>query len=257
MAIVGTRAQSRYGHEATGQLVRGLTAHQWVVVSGGALGIDTAAHAAALESAGKTIAVAACGIDVNYPARNAGLFDAIAAQGAVVSEYAPGTTPQRHRFLTRNRLTAALSQGVVCVEAAFRSGALNTLNWAEALGRVAMAVPGPITSAGSVGCHQRIQQGRAQLVASADEVRELVDAVGRVDAAGQMELDFAPSATQRMSRNELRVFGSMPAADAASARDIAQEAGLRLALVIHILVALEKQGHVARSGALWRRVAEA
>ncbi|HCG46041.1 MULTISPECIES: DNA-processing protein DprA [Corynebacterium] len=256
LALVGTRAISRYGWDATRLIAGGLAARQWTIVSGGALGVDTAAHSAAIEQGGRTVAVAACGIDRSYPARNQGLFDKIAHNGCVVSEFAPGTVPKRHRFLTRNRLVAAMSEGVVVVEAGFRSGALNTLNWAEALGKVAMAVPGPVTTAGSLGAHLRIQEGRAQLVTSADEIRALVGKAGSLDPGAQYELDYAPSPLQRLSRNELRVFDSTPLEDAdtaASAEEIAGEARLSVALTIHLLVTLEKAGLVARAGTQWRR----
>lgn len=255
VALVGTRAISRYGWEVSKLLAGGLASHQWTTVSGGALGVDTTIHEATLEAGGQTVAVAPCGIDVNYPARNASLFARIAESGCVISEFAPGTTPQRHRFLTRNRLVAALSAGTVVVEAAFRSGALNTLNWAEALGRVTMAVPGPVTTAGSLGCHQRIQDQRAQLVTSVDEIRGMVGNVGSVDAAGQYELDFAPSKVQQLSRNELKVFDAAPqnSEEGATAEDIAQQAGMRVALCVHLLVALQKQGLVIREGKRWRR----
>ncbi|MEX3506101.1 DNA-processing protein DprA [Corynebacterium sp. LK2590] len=256
VALVGTRAMSRYGYEATQLLTRDLCQHHVTVVSGGALGIDTTAHQQALDSGGLTVAVAACGIDYPYPARNEPLFNAIAARGVMVSEYPPGTTPQRHRFLTRNRLVAALTAGTVVVEASFRSGALNTANWAEALGKVVMAVPGPITGRGSVGCHLRIQEQRAQLVANAEQIRELISPVGQVDAGEQFELDFAASPTQRLSRNELRVYDAVPPSDRAEgarAQDIAREAGMRLPLAIHLLVALEKQQLVRRQGNLWVR----
>ncbi|APT92314.1 DNA-binding protein [Corynebacterium phocae] len=256
VAVIGTRAISRYGWEVTRLIVEDLAPRGWTVVSGGALGVDTAAHETALAAGGLTVAVAACGIDVNYPARNARLFDQIAATGAVVTEFPPGTTPQRHRFLTRNRLVAALAQGTVCVEAAYRSGALNTMNWTEALGKVAMAVPGPITNAGSIGCHLRIQDGRAQLITGPDGVRELLEQVGSVDVDGQLEMSFQPSITQRMSHNELKVFGSMPTQMPISAADISRECGLRLPLVIHLLVALEKQAAVRRQGGEWLRIAE-
>ncbi len=256
VALVGTRAVSRYGWEAASLLAGGLAAHQWTAVSGGAVGVDTAVHEAALDAGGLTVAVAACGIDISYPARNAKLFDRIAEKGCIVSEFAPGTRPQRFRFLSRNRLVAAMTSGTVVVEAGFRSGALNTLNWAEALGRVAMAVPGPITTSGSLGGHQRIQDGRAQLVASADEVRGLVGKAGEVDVVGQYELEFQPTAVQRLSRNELRVYDSTPpesAEEGASAEDIAAAAGMRVALTIHLLVAMQKMGVITRSGAMWQR----
>lgn len=256
VALVGTRAISKYGWEVSRRLASGLATHQWTVVSGGATGVDTAVHEAALEAGGQTVAVAACGIDVSYPVRNEALFNKIAASGCVVSEFAPGTRPERYRFLSRNRLVAALTAGTVVVEAGFRSGALNTLNWAEALGKVAMAVPGPVTTSGSLGCHQRIQEGRAQLVASADEVRGFIGHVGDLDVAGQYEMEFQPTAVQRLSRNELRVYDSTPPETAeagASAEEIAQSAGMRVPLTIHLLVAMQKMGVIARSGALWRR----
>ena len=141
------------------------------------------------------------------------------------------------------------------VEAAFRSGALNTLNWAESMGRVAMAVPGPVTTSGSLGCHMRIQEQRAQLVTSVDEIRGLLGTVGGVDAAGQYELDFAPDKVQQLSRNELKVYDSTPPLDeeGVSAEDIAAEAGMRVALTVHLLVALQKLGLVVREGKRWRR----
>lgn len=256
VSVVGTRAHTRYGHDATAELVKDLAAHHWTVVSGGALGIDTAAHTAALRSDGPTVAVMACGIDRAYPARNAGLFDDIvAAGGCVVTEYPPGVPPQRHRFLTRNRLVAALTAGTVVVEAGWRSGALNTLSWAEGLGKVTMAVPGPITSTGSLGCHQRIKTGTS-LVTSGADIRELVGAVGEVDASYQHELDFGPSPVQQLSRNELRVFDALPAAgtDAgAESAAVASAAGLTVPLTVHLLVDLDKRGIVRREGVEWFR----
>ncbi|AGF72777.1 DNA-processing protein DprA [Corynebacterium halotolerans] len=256
VAVVGTRAVTRYGVEVTRQIVGGLAAHQWTVVSGGALGIDTAAHEAALAAGGTTVAVTACGIDRVYPARNAALLDRIADVGCVISEYPPGTPPQRHRFLTRNRLVAALTRGTVVVEAAWRSGALNTLSWAEGLGRVAMAVPGPVTGAGSLGCHERIRHGRAQLVTGADDIRSLLGPAGAVDAAEQYELQFAPTAVQGLSRNELRVFDALDPGVGRAAQEVSAVAGLPLALTVHLLVDLGKRGLVAREGVEWRRAEE-
>lgn len=260
VAVVGTRAITAYGRDATRMLVGGLTKHEWTTISGGALGVDTVAHEMALESGGHTVAIAACGIDHPYPARNTGLFNRIADHGCVITEFPPGATPQRHRFLTRNRLSAALSSGTLIVEASYRSGALNTANWAEALGKVVMAVPGPITGAGSLGCHVRIQDGRAQLVAGVDEVRGLLSKAGTVDPEGQYEIEFFKTPVQKLSRNELRVFDATPPEDApygASAEDIAREAGMRVPLVVHLLVALEKSSMVIRTGHLWQRSGEA
>lgn len=252
VGVVGTRAVTRYGVEATRQIAQGLSAHHWTIVSGGALGIDTTAHEAALSAGGLTVAVAACGIDRVYPARNASLLEKVAGQGSVVSEYPPGTTPQRHRFLTRNRLVAALTQGTVVVEAAWRSGALNTLSWAEGLGKVAMAVPGPITSAGSLGCHERIKSGRAQLVTGADDIRSLVGAAGALDVEQQYELAFTATPVQSLSRNELRIFDACGEPNM-SAQEIAVSAGLPLPLVVHLLMDLERRGIILRDGTVWSR----
>lgn len=252
VTVVGTRAVSPYGRDATRSLVRGLVAHQWTIVSGGALGIDAVAHQTALESGGRTVVVAACGLDRNYPTAHKTLFEEVANRGTLVSEYPPGVTPARHRFLTRNRLAAALSSGTVVVEAAWRSGALNTLTWAEGLGKVTMAVPGPITSAGSLGCHDRIRTGRAQLVVSADEVRQLLSAVGEVDVEAQYEMLFAANDIQALSRNEMRVFDALSDRPQ-SAEEVASLAGMTVSLTVHILVDLIKRGLVEREGAHFRR----
>ncbi|MDO4686058.1 MAG: DNA-processing protein DprA [Corynebacterium sp.] len=253
VAVVGTRAISRYGMEATKLLVGGLSAHQWCVVSGGALGVDTVAHQAALEHGGPTIVVQACGLDHMYPARNKHLFDDIAARGAIVTEYPPLTPPARHRFLTRNRLVAALTQGTIVVEAAWRSGALNTLSWAEGLGRVAMAVPGPITGVGSLGCHERIRKGSAQLVTSSDEVRALLEAVGALDVDAQYELQFAGDVITGLSRTELRLYDAL-GGDPVDTAEVARAAGLPLTLTVHVLVELAQRNIVQRVGTGWCRI---
>ncbi|MBP3087861.1 DNA-protecting protein DprA [Corynebacterium sp. sy017] len=252
VAIVGTRAVSSYGIDATQYIAEGLAQHKWTIVSGGALGVDAVAHKQALDSGGVTIAVSACGIDRFYPAGNRNLFDKIVECGLIVSEYPPGHTPQRHRFLTRNRLVAAFTQGTVVMEAAWRSGALNTLNWAQAFGKVTMAVPGPITGVGSLGCHEKIRNGQAQLVCSADEVRALLSAVGEVDPEQQYEIDFAPSHVQALSRNELRVFDVL-GAQAKTSDQIVQETALSLGLCMYLLVVLERKGLVVRAHNAWRR----
>lgn len=252
VGVVGTRAATRYGIEATRQIATGLASHQWTVVSGGALGIDTAAHEAALAAGGLTVVVAACGIDRSYPARNATLLESIAGQGTWISEYPPGTPPQRHRFLTRNRLVAALTAGTVIVEAAWRSGALNTLSWAEGLGRVTMAVPGPVTGAGSLGCHERIKEGRAQLVTGSDDIRALLGAAGSLDVAEQYELAFAATPVQALSRNELRVYDAVDPAGTET-QTVAETAGLPLPLTVHLLLDLARRGLLTRDGTIWRR----
>ncbi|MGZ8801400.1 MAG: DNA-processing protein DprA, partial [Mycobacterium sp.] len=150
-SIVGTRAATAYGEHVAADLAAGLAERDVAVVSGGAYGIDGAAHRAALASDGQTVAVLAAGIDVPYPAGHSALLHRISRYGLVVSEYPPGVRPTRRQFLTRNRLVAALSGATVVVEAGVRSGAANTASWAGALGRQVGAVPGPITSSSSVG----------------------------------------------------------------------------------------------------------
>ena len=255
VAVVGTRAITRYGWEVTRMLVEGLAASRWTIVSGGALGVDTVAHETALANGTPTIVVAACGQGRTYPARNAALFDRIAgdgARGAVISEYPPGVHPARHRFLTRNRLVAALSGGTVVVEAAWRSGALNTLTWAARLGSVAMAVPGPVTGYGSLGCHERIRNGDAQLVTSAEQIRELIEPLGTVDAQAQYEFAFPPDRIQALSRTELKVFDAT-SSESRVTGDVAAEAGITVSLAVHILVDLQQKGLVQRDGVSWRR----
>src|SRR5581483_8426457 len=142
-------------------------------------GIDGAAHRAALAVEGVTVAVLAGGIDIPYPAGHSGLLHRIASNGLLVTEYPPGVRPARHRFLTRNRLVAAVAGAAVVVEAGLRSGAANTAAWAGALGRVVAAVPGPVTSSASAGCHALLRNG-AQLVTRATDVVELVGRIGEL-----------------------------------------------------------------------------
>ncbi|TDD73222.1 DNA-processing protein DprA [Actinomadura rubrisoli] len=158
VAIVGSRAASPYGLRAAAEFASDLADQGWTVISGGALGIDAAAHRGALAAEGSTVAVLANGVDVAYPASNDGLFAEMARRSLLVSESPPGTAPHRLRFLVRNRVIAALSRGALIVEAEARSGALNTATWARKLGRVVMAVPGPITSRSSVGCHKLLRE---------------------------------------------------------------------------------------------------
>ncbi|MGI8449808.1 MAG: DNA-processing protein DprA [Streptosporangiaceae bacterium] len=169
VAVVGSRAATAYGRHMCAEICGGLSTSGWVIISGGAYGIDVTAHRAALACGGSTVAVLACGPDLAYPREHAGLLDDIATHGAVVSEYPPGTLPARHRFLARNRVIAALARGTLVVEAAQRSGTMVTALRASELGRPVMAVPGPVTSAMSAGCHVLIRAGEAVLVTDAAE----------------------------------------------------------------------------------------
>ncbi|HEY0871187.1 MAG TPA: DNA-processing protein DprA, partial [Acidothermaceae bacterium] len=142
VAVVGARASTAYGDYVASEFGIGLAERAWTVVSGGAYGIDGAAHRGALAGEGPTVAVLACGVDIAYPRGHSALIDRIAQTGLVVSEWPPGCAPMRYRFLVRNRVIAALTVGTVVVEAAIRSGALSTANRARELDRHIMSVPG-------------------------------------------------------------------------------------------------------------------
>lgn len=253
VAFVGTRAATRYGQEVAASLVRDCVSAGTTIISGGAFGIDVAAHKAALAGQGKTVAVLACGPGISYPAAHRGLFDLISQGGAVVSEYPPGTPPARYRFLTRNRLVAALSQATVVVEAGWRSGARNTANWAVRLNRPLAAVPGPITSAASTGCHDVIRNNQAVLVTSAKNIQALYQCVGSVDEDSQLELEWSKSPIQELSRNELAVYDALPQLGSASVREIAATAGFTVALSTHLLLDLAQRGIVHRVDGGWGR----
>jgi len=177
LAIVGTRNPTPYGVRIAGDFAAGFTDREWSIVSGGAYGIDSAAHKGALIAEGRTIAVLAAGIDVAYPAGNARLFAEIAENGALVSEVIPGAHAIPSRFLTRNRIIAALSQATLVVEAAFRSGSLRTARDAAELMRPVMAIPGPINAPTSEGCHRLIGERAAEIVTSVSDAIELVTAL--------------------------------------------------------------------------------
>ena len=174
LAIVGTRNPTQYGVRIAQDFAAGFVDRDWSIISGGAYGIDAAAHKGALVAEGITIAVIAAGIDINYPAGNARLFAEIAELGCLVSEVAPGTPAIPSRFLTRNRLIAALSNATLVVEAAFRSGSLRTARDAAELMRPVMAIPGPITSPVSEGCHRLIGERAAEIVTSVADAVEFL-----------------------------------------------------------------------------------
>jgi len=177
IAIVGTRNPTPYGARIASDFAAGFVDREWSVVSGGAYGIDTHAHKGALIAEGLTIAVIASGIDINYPAGNDRLFAEIAELGAIVSEVMPGTPAFPSRFLTRNRIIAALSVSTLVVEAAFRSGSLRTARDAAELMRPVMAIPGPINSPTSEGTHRLIGERAAEIVTSVHDAVELISSL--------------------------------------------------------------------------------
>lgn len=174
LSIVGTRNPTHYGVRIAGDFAAGFVDREWVIVSGGAYGIDASAHKGALSAEGSTIAVLACGVSVNYPASHERLFGEIVETGLLISEVMPHVRAIPARFLMRNRLIAALGNATIVVEAAFRSGALRTARDAAELLRPVMAVPGPITSPTSEGCHRLIGERVAEVVTSVSDAMEFI-----------------------------------------------------------------------------------
>ena len=174
VAIVGTRNPTTYGARVASEFASGFADREWAVISGGAYGIDTHAHRGSIAAEGVTCAVLASGVCVNYPSGNEKLFAEIQESGALISEVMPHVRARPERFLTRNRLIAALSLGTIVVEAAFRSGSLRTARDAAEILRIVMAVPGPITSPSSDGCHRLIGERCAEIVTSVSDALELL-----------------------------------------------------------------------------------
>ncbi|WP_250027259.1 DNA-processing protein DprA [Paractinoplanes maris] len=244
VSVVGARAASGYGVHVANEIAYGLASHDWTVVSGGAFGIDAAAHRAALAAGGRTVAVLAGGVDRPYPVGNSAMFERIAETGLLVSEWPPGSVPLRHRFLIRNRVIAAATAGTVLVEAAARSGALQTMGRVLALGRPAMVVPGPITSAMSVGCHELLRERPdATLVTG---LAHVLEAVGRI---GEYQSDPARGPEHRrdgLDEESALVLEAVPRRGTATPEELAVKAGLALRIVLRRLSLLELAGLIER-----------
>ena len=248
-AVVGTRAATAYGEHVAAELSAGLVERDVAVVSGGAYGIDGAAHRAALGAEGATVAVLAGGVDVLYPAGHSALLHRISGTGLLISEYPPGVRPARHRFLTRNRLVAALSSATVVVEAGIRSGAASTAAWARALGRVVCAVPGPVTSGASTGCHELVRAG-AELVTRAEEVVEIIGRPG--EFAGDLPRPIDP--LDGLSDIQRQVYEALPGRGLRTPDQIAVVSGLPPTAVLGPLAMLEIAGLVQHRDGKWRLV---
>ncbi|HSS25374.1 MAG TPA: DNA-processing protein DprA [Mycobacterium sp.] len=248
-AVVGTRAASPYGEHVAADLAAGLVERDVAVVSGGAYGIDGAAHRAALAADGITMAALAGGLDIPYPAGHSALLHRIGQHGLLFTEYPPGVRPARHRFLTRNRLVAAVAGAAVVVEAGLRSGAANTAAWARALGRVVAAVPGPVTSSASAGCHALLRNG-AELVTRADDIVEFVGRVGELAS----EQRRPTTALDGLGEAERQVYEALPGRGAATVDEIAVASGLVPEQVLGPLALLEVAGLAERHGGRWRIV---
>ena len=275
VAVVGARAATAYGEHTAIELASGLADRGLVVVSGGAFGIDGAAHRASLAADAPTVAVMAGGLDRLYPVAHRSLLERVIAGGAVVSELPCGQAPTRWRFLMRNRLISALSAATVVVEAGARSGALNTAAHAAQLGRALAAVPGPVTSAASIGCHLLIRQRGARLVTSALDVVELVvEATGGdrlvddalMEAASDDRSAAGPGGAMRAAPAggaggpgrprdavETRVLDAMSRTAARSVDEIVLRSGASAAEARRRLATLEIEGVVERRGGGWAR----
>jgi DNA processing protein len=247
-ALVGTRAATSYGEHVTAELAAGLVERDAAVISGGAYGIDGAAHRAALASGGVTVAVLASGIDVPYPSGHSALLRRVSETGLMLSEYPPGERPTRYRFLTRNRLVAALSRATVVVEAALRSGAANTAAWATAMGRPLGAVPGPVTSAASAGCHVLLRDNRTTLVDRADQIIELIGRMGEL--AEEPEHPVTP--LDGLSPEQRRVYEALPARGWLNLEQIAIGSALASERALGPLALLELSGLVEKRDGRWR-----
>ena len=250
VSIVGLRASTGYGETVAAQMAIELAERGVVVVSGGAYGIDAAAHRGALSADGATWAVLAGGVDRLYPAGNTRLLEAVIDTGVLLAEPPPGSVPSRWRFLDRNRLIAALGRVCVVVEAGWRSGALNTARHAEDLLRPLAAVPGPVTSMASAGCHRLLRDHGAVCVTDAADVLELLAPSGE-DLAPDRPVQ--PGLLDGLDPLGARVLDALPARAAASLPSLARAAGLSEREVRAGAGRLELSGHAQRSGNGWRR----
>lgn len=238
VAIVGTRKPTSYGRQVTVELASRLAERGAVIISGLAHGIDGIAHEAALQAGGTTAAVLACGLDQVYPAAHRGLAEKILRQnGALVSEYEPGTPPLPHRFLERNRLVSGLSDIVIVTEASLRSGTMNTVSHALEQGKDVYVVPGPITSAMSAGCNALLAQGASPIV----NVEQFVERI--IPLATQEQISVFADTPQEQAILDLLMTGID------DGELLQKESGLDAALFTQTLTMLEIRGVIRPLGA--------
>ncbi len=238
VAVVGSRDATRYGRDVASLLARELSSVGVTVVSGFARGVDSAAHKAALESAGGTIAVLGCGLDVEYPREHGRLKEAMRKRDLLLSEFPPGTEPRASNFPVRNRIIAGLSSGVVVVEASRRSGSLITARLANDFGRDVFAVPGSVYSETSVGAHELLRDGAILCRGAADVLSELFPAIGTPPA----KVSAAASPGSDLSAEARKIFETLSREEAASAEELAQRTELPAATVLAALFELEEAG---------------
>jgi DNA processing protein len=254
VAVVGARRASRAGLAAAGHLARGLARAGVTVVSGFARGIDAAAHRAALEAGGTTVAVFGCGLDVCYPPEHAGLLEELVRSGTALSEFDPGERPLPYYFPIRNRIIAGLSRLVLVVEAAEKSGSLITARYAADFGRDVAAVPGPILTEGCAGTNALLKDG-AILVRDVEDVLAELDAPALIRAATRTGLR-GPVPPPDLDPDAASVLAALDPSEARDTDALTAATGLPAARLSSALVRLEMEGlATALPGALFLRLA--
>jgi len=253
ISLVGARAATGYGEHVTMEAAAGLVDRGFAIVSGAAYGIDGMAHRSALASSGQTIAFLAGGVDRFYPSGHDSLLSRMVDSGAVITELPPGAQPTKWRFLQRNRLIAAASQATIVLEAGWRSGSLNTAAHAAALGRPLGAVPGPVTSPASAGCHRLIREFDAVCVTSAEEMAELAPA-GRDRARTEGDQAGTGGSNDAAAPDRIRVLDALSRRSPRSIEDIAARSGLSLAATQAQLGLLGMEDAVVERERGWVRV---
>ncbi|MBX0298652.1 DNA-processing protein DprA [Cryobacterium sp. 1639] len=256
IALVGARAATGYGEHVAMEAAAGLVDRGLAIVSGAAYGIDGMAHRSALASNGTTVAFLAGGVDRFYPSGHDALLSRIVEAGAVLSELPCGAAPTKWRFLQRNRLIAAASAATVVLEAGWRSGSLNTAGHAAALGRPLGAVPGPVTSPTSAGCHRLLRDYDAICVTTAAEMAELIG-VGvdlELDLTGVDGRSAEGTPPRERTSEQIRVFDALSVRAPRSPADVARRAGLSTSAVLGALGTLDLEGSVRERATGWVRV---
>ena len=253
IGIVGSRAATQYGREVARQMAAGLAGKGLAVISGMALGIDTAAHNGALSAGGKTIAVLGCGLDIVYPPGNRDLHKQIVSSGAVISEFPFGTKPDSFRFPARNRIISGLSLGVLVIEAAIRSGSLITAHHALEQGREVFAVPGRIDSMKSAGTHALLQQGAKLVLNINDIIEEIPSAICRPDVDGFGGEGNGQDPPVDLSPEEAELYGCLDIYPR-PLEDIILESGLSAQKANELLLHLELRGVIEQlPGTLYKK----
>jgi len=255
VSIVGARACTPYGEEVARMWAAELASDAWTVLSGAAFGIDAAAHRGALAAGGSTVAVLAGGVDVPYPRAHTALLARIVEEGVVVSETPPGESVRRQRFLSRNRVIAALGRATLVVEAADRSGTTATARAASAMNRPVLAVPGPISSASSAGCHRMIKEGLAILVSDVPDLLDMLDLThgGRSGSPGSRRpREAEPRSRDGLGGRERTILDALPARGVVGLDALVRAAGLSHTDVLAGIGLLTADGWAEEDGGGWR-----